>query len=141
MLNILTTIRLKNIFNAWEGNQPQQQVFQHLLSTCCFVGVKEKVRQVPSISPFSLREKVERTSALFSWCAKSIQSCLTLCHPMDCSLPASSVHRILQARILEWVAIPSLGNIPGPGIKHRSPELQADSLLSESPTCFIHLPK
>ena len=33
------------------------------------------------------------------------QSCLTLCDPMDCSLPASSVHGILQARILEWVAI------------------------------------
>ena len=34
-----------------------------------------------------------------------IQSCLTLCNPMDCSLPGSSVHRILQAKILEWVAI------------------------------------
>ena len=34
------------------------------------------------------------------------QSCLTLCNPMDCSLPVSSVHGILQARILEWVAIP-----------------------------------
>ena len=33
------------------------------------------------------------------------QSCLTLCDPMDCSLPGSSLHRILQARILEWVAI------------------------------------
>ena len=37
--------------------------------------------------------------------AKSIQSCPTLCNPMDCSLPGSSVHGILQARILEWVAI------------------------------------
>ena len=35
--------------------------------------------------------------------AKSLQSCLTLCDPMDCSPPASSVHGILQARILEWV--------------------------------------
>ena len=34
------------------------------------------------------------------------KSCPTLCNPMDCSLPDSSVHRILQARILEWVAIP-----------------------------------
>ena len=34
-----------------------------------------------------------------------IQSCLTLCDPMDCSLPGSSVHGIPQARILEWVAI------------------------------------
>ena len=37
---------------------------------------------------------------------KSLQSCLTLCHPIYCSPPGSSVHRILQARILEWVAIP-----------------------------------
>ena len=34
------------------------------------------------------------------------QSCLTLSDPMDCSLPGSSVHGILQARVLEWVAIP-----------------------------------
>ena len=33
------------------------------------------------------------------------QSCPTLCDPMDCSLPGSSVHRIFQARVLEWVAI------------------------------------
>ena len=33
------------------------------------------------------------------------KSCLTLCHPVECSLPGSSAHRILQARILEWVAI------------------------------------
>ena len=38
--------------------------------------------------------------------AKSLQSCLTLCNPMDCSPPGSSVHGILQARILEWVAMP-----------------------------------
>ena len=35
-----------------------------------------------------------------------IQLCLTLCNPMDCNLPGSSVHGILQARILEWVAMP-----------------------------------
>ena len=35
------------------------------------------------------------------------QSCPTLCDPMDCSPPGSSVHGILQARILEWVAMPS----------------------------------
>ena len=35
------------------------------------------------------------------------QTCLTLCDPLDCSLPGSSVHGILQARILEWVAVPS----------------------------------
>ena len=34
------------------------------------------------------------------------QSCLTLCDPMDCGLPGSSVHGILLARTLEWAAIP-----------------------------------
>ena len=34
-----------------------------------------------------------------------VQSCPTLCDPMDCSLPGFAVHGILQARILEWVAI------------------------------------
>ena len=40
-------------------------------------------------------------------CAKWLQSCPTLCNPVDCSPPGSSVHGILQARILEWVAISS----------------------------------
>ena len=38
-------------------------------------------------------------------CAQSLQSCLTLCNPMDYSLPGSSVHGISKARLLEWVAI------------------------------------
>ena len=55
------------------------------------------------------------------------QPCPTLCDPMDCSLLGSSVHGILQARILEWVAFPSAGDLPDPGIKPGSPALQADS--------------
>ena len=44
---------------------------------------------------------------LFEWLkVKAAQSCPTLCNPLDCSLPGSSVHGILQARILEWVTIP-----------------------------------
>ena len=39
--------------------------------------------------------------------AKSVQLCPTLCDPLDCSLPGSSVHGILQARTLEWSAMPS----------------------------------
>ena len=40
-------------------------------------------------------------------CMLSLQSCLTLSDPMDCSLPGCSVHGILQARILEWAAMSS----------------------------------
>ena len=39
-------------------------------------------------------------------CVCVAQLCPILCNPMDCSLPDSSVHGILQARILEWVAVP-----------------------------------
>ena len=56
---------------------------------------------------------------------------LTLCEPMDCSLPGCSVHGILQARILQWVAIP-FRDLPDPGIEPRFPTLQANSLLSET---------
>ena len=59
------------------------------------------------------------------------QLCPTLCDPTDSSLPGLSVHRILQARILEWVAIPPPGDLPHPGMESASPVLQADSLQSE----------
>ena len=53
--------------------------------------------------------------------AKSLQSCLTLCNSMDCSPPGSSVHGILQARILEWVACPPLGDFSSLGMEPTSP--------------------
>ena len=50
-----------------------------------------------------------------------VQSCRTLCNPVGCSPPGSSVHRILQARILEWVAIPfSRGSFRPTDITHIS---------------------
>ena len=52
--------------------------------------------------------------------AKSLQSCPTLCNAMDCNPPGSSVHGILQARMLEWVAMPSSRGLPNPGIKPTS---------------------
>ena len=44
--------------------------------------------------------------ALLLLCGLALKSCQTLCSPVDCSLPGSSVHGILQARVLEWVAVP-----------------------------------
>ena len=52
--------------------------------------------------------------------AKLLQLCLTLCDPMDCSPPGSSVHGILQARILEWIAMPSSRSLPNPEIESMS---------------------
>ena len=53
------------------------------------------------------------------------QSCLTLCSPMDCSLPGSSVHGIFQARILEWVVISSSNDLLDSGIEPASLEFTA----------------
>ena len=50
--------------------------------------------------------------ALAATAAKSLQSCLTLCNPIDGSLPGSSIHGIFQARVLEWVAIAFSGSSP-----------------------------
>ena len=57
---------------------------------------------------------------------KVIQLCPTLCNSMD-----YTVHGILQARILEWVAFSLSRASPNPGSKPRSPALQADSLPAE----------
>ena len=77
-----------------------------------------------------------RGQRLCQTCTESVlvnQSCLTPCDPMNSSLPSSSVHGILQARILDWVAIPSPRDLPDPEIKAGSPALQVDSLPSEPP--------
>ena len=59
---------------------------------------------------------------------KVTQLCLTVCDPMD-----YTVHGILWARILEWLAIPFSRGSSQPGIKPRSPTLQADSLPVKPP--------
>ena len=57
----------------------------------------------------ALKIKSNKQTSCFSTApcmrAMSLQLCLTLCDPMECSLPGSSVHGIFQARILEWVAV------------------------------------
>ena len=57
--------------------------------------------------------------------------CPTLCDPMDCSPPGSSVHGILQAKTLDGLPFLSPGDLSDPGIEPRFPALQADSLLFE----------
>ena len=57
----------------------------------------------------------------------------TLCDSMDCSCPGSSVHGILQAEVLEWVAIPCSRGSSQPRDQSWSPALWVDSLPSEPP--------
>ena len=69
--------------------------------------------QVPPLQPDTAKERIlflahqpfPQVFAEVATAAKSLQSCPTLCDPMDCSLPGSSVHGIFQARVLEWGAI------------------------------------
>ena len=75
-------------------------------------------RDFYSVTFFSLQGRV-----------KLFQSCLTLCDPTDGSPPGSSVHGILQTRILEWFVQPSLGELPDPGIEPmslKSPALRVE---------------
>ena len=58
-----------------------------------------------------------------SCCCLVAQLCLTLCDPTGCSPPDSSLHGILQARILEWVPCPPPRDLPHPGIEPTSPAL------------------
>ena len=61
--------------------------------------------------------------------AKSLQLCLTVCDPMDCGPPGSSVRGISQARMLECVVISFSVDLSDPGIEPMSPALQANYLL------------
>ena len=65
------------------------------------------------------------------------QSCPALCNPMDCSLPASSIHGIFQSGL----PFPSPGDLPNPGIKPGYPALQADALPFEPPGKPTYLEK
>ena len=143
----------------WEGNKvwggnplpfgkTQTEILMldlHLLSqganaTSSVLGVTESIWKTAS-PPSTLNE----CSTAIYWAlivgqalwaclyAKLIQLCPTPCDPMDYSPPGSSVHGILQARILEWVALPSWGDLPDSGIESWSPALQADSLSPEPP--------
>ena len=72
--------------------------------------------------------------------AKSLQPCLTLCYPMDCTLPGSSVLGIFQARILRWAPFSSPGEFLTQGSNLGLLHWQADSLplsLQGSPTVQV----
>ena len=80
-----------------------------------------------------LSTHTQRTKVLVGPWVPVAQSCPTLCNPLDCSPPGSSVHGILQARILEQVAIPFSRALSGPGTESNPGLLHADSLPPEPP--------
>ena len=80
----------------------------------------------PALQTESLSTQPPRKPLVIQWCP-------TLCNPINCSPPGSSVPEILEARILEWVAFPFSRGSSQPRIEHRSPTLQVDSLPAEPP--------
>ena len=82
---------------------------------------------------FTLLGVPENCAFHCAWDGARMSSCVSLCNPVDWSPPGSSIHGILQARTVEWVAISFSRGSSQLGIKPRSPALQADSLQSEPP--------
>jgi len=88
-------------------------------------GLKQHIKALKTVGAWLMIIGVQKMSAA--------QSRLTLCNPMDCSLPGSSVNGILQARILEWVAISFSRGSFQPRMEPQYPALEADSWPSEPP--------
>ena len=91
-------------------------------------------RSWPQLENRILRHWMETSGGMHCCCYWVAKSCLTLCDPVDCSLPGSSVHGIFPGKNTEVGCRFLLqGNLPNPGIKLGSPALQADSLPAELP--------
>ena len=108
---------------------------QEWVNTTRFLWIREKQRTFRSLETQSRGKPaplfIRSHNECACMCAKSLQLCSTLWDTMDCSPPDSSVHGILQARILEYLSCPPPGDLPNPGMEPGSPTLQADSLPSE----------
>ena len=106
---------------------------------CSLVSSCETVTVIRAVLPHGVVESVRSVNTPNSAC---VQSCLTLCDPVDCSPKAFSVRGIFQTRILAWVAMPSSRDLPDPRIKLTSPALQEVSLPaepSEKPLIYIKM--
>ena len=102
-----------------------------------------------SYFPYRLSQNIEYSSLCYAvnscpylfYVCMSAKSCPTLCHPLDCSPPGSSVHGILQVRILKWVAVALFqGIFPTQGLNLRLLHLlqwQAGSKAPLGSPCYI----
>ena len=135
----------------WDSPGKNTGVGCHFLLQC--VKVKSLSRVRPSVTPWSAAFQAPPSMGfsrqeywsgvplpVFSYCplfplllccAKSLQLCLTLCDPMDCSPPSSSVHGFSRQEYWNRLPCPPPGDLPDPGIKPMpltSPTWQARSL-------------
>ena len=89
-----------------------------------------RVHFIPELCGLKARDLSSVFFVSFPVCVhtQSLQLCSTLCNPMDCNLPGSSVHEISRQEYWSGLPCPPPGYLPDPGIKLGSPALQADSL-------------
>ena len=71
-----------------------------------FLGILSPVRST-NLLPYSILTSSSKKCGFLHVCVQALQSCLTLCDPMDCNLPGSCVHVVILAIILECIAISS----------------------------------
>ena len=111
-----------------EGNPKQRGRIRMYVCMCVYICIAD-----------SLCCTVETITTLESNCRRHlvIKLCPTLCDPMACSPPGSSVHGISQVRILEWDAISFSRDLPNLRIEPMSPAWQVDSIL----LCYLGSPK
>ena len=105
-LPLLLSTLCQSLIRAWMYGTEE---FMCLYQWCCSGNSPVSSHQVPIAAlPLDGQRPLEQAAHLsFHFLRRSQSlSCVRLCDPMDCSLPGSSVHGILQARILEWVAFP-----------------------------------
>ena len=124
---------LLSSLNKLEDKKFRQVCYEHQIRVSALkkIFVEAHIEGLLSRAPLSLEKN--RNSFLVYFlpvmCVRLFaQSCPTLCDPLDCSLPSSSVHEVLQASIVEWIAISFSRGSSQLGIKRRSPALQVDSL-------------
>ena len=82
---------------------------------------KERKKNNLCLKKLGLQEG-QKGQGLIMMLVLATQSCPALCNPMDCSPPSSSVHGILQARVLEGLPFPSPHDLPNPGFEPGSSE-------------------
>ena len=115
-LFIVLTLCFPEYFEIFYDDILKEGVSLNQLSPECFQRVQQASMSV-------LPDKKDSIISYVWEVSEVAQSCPTLCDPMDCSLPDSSVYGIFQARYWSGLPFPSPGNLPDSGTEPRSPAL------------------
>ena len=116
----------------WTARRSNQSILKEIIPGCSLEGLMLKLKLQYFGHLMQRVDSLEKTLMVGSESEVS-QLCPTLCDPVDYSPPGSSVHGILQARILEWVAISFSRGSYGPRDRIQVSALWADALTSEPP--------